>query len=454
VPRAVLLVALLAALALAPDSRADPLVGDVYLDDVVVVAPNATLELGPGVTVTGPGHIEVWGSLVVAGEPARRAEIAVPILLLGNGTSRADHARFWGVHGPAISVSHGAFEAHDVAFEASEMGLRASNDSRVGLTDAVFRNNAGPALSVGGRASVSLSRAVLEGNGRGIVVSSALSLLVADSSFRGDAPQVDVAWAGGPVNVSLARNDLGALHPTGGPLVAIRASGTGSIAVDDPPPLVNLSGNRIHGAAVGLFVAGPGPALESRNDTVDQNVVGVVLAQGTARLRGTTLGNDRDVEGGETGDLTLDNVTFLRAQAATLPQGAPGAFPWGAVGLGAVALALVGLVIAQPIARARERRRAAAAPPATSFPAPEPEEVQETPALTHQELRILRDVVANPGSPQAAVATRLGMTRQALHYHVKKLEARGLLVKVAKGRETLCHVPPGVAATLPPDGPS
>jgi len=436
VPRGWLVAALLV-LALAPGARAEPWVGAVYLDDVVVVAANDTLEWGPGVAITGPGHVEVWGSLVVEGDPAHRAEVAVPVLLLGNGTSRVEHARFWGSHGAAIAVSHGALEAHDVAFEANREGLVVANDSRVDLRDASFRGNAGPALVVQGSPRVSLSRGLVEANGRGIEVSSAASLLVEDSTLRGDAPLVDVAWDGGPLNASFARNDLSALQAGGGPLVAIHAA-----SGEEPAPALSFSGNRLHAATVGVLVEGPGPAFESRNDTLDANAVGLSLRGGTARLVGTTLGNVRDVEGSESGALTLDNVTYLRAAAATVPQGAPAAFPWATLGLGAVALALAGLIVAQPLAK---RRRARAAPPAPEAPAP-----RSLPALTPQELRILRDLAAHPGSAQASAAARLGMTRQALHYHVKKLEARGLVVKEAQGRETRCRVPDDVAAGLPP----
>jgi predicted transcriptional regulator len=64
------------------------------------------------------------------------------------------------------------------------------------------------------------------------------------------------------------------------------------------------------------------------------------------------------------------------------------------------------------------------------------------------ERRILDDVLAHAGTAQAAVAARLGLSRQALHYHVKKLEARGLLSKTPEGRETRCEVTPLGRAAL------
>ncbi len=49
-------------------------------------------------------------------------------------------------------------------------------------------------------------------------------------------------------------------------------------------------------------------------------------------------------------------------------------------------------------------------------------------------------MAAHPGCTQSSIATALGLSRQALHYHVKKLENRSFITKVAQGRETLCYV--------------
>jgi biotin operon repressor len=434
------LASLLAALLLAVPAQAEPepIVGPVYLGDVVTVAANATLTLGPGVQVTGPGHFEVFGSLVIAGDPARRAEVSVPILLMENSTSRFEHARLWGVHGPAVSALGGELEARDVAIEANGEGIVAGSGSRIELTDATLHANAGAALRMNGTANVTISRSLLDGNGRGIDVASG-TLLVQDSTLRGDTTLLAVVWDGAPLEARIARNDFAAAHATAGPLVVLRSlAGAG--------PAVAFAGNRIHGGAVGVLVLGPGPSFESRNDTLDANAVGLSLHAGTARLTGTALGNDRDLEGVESGDVLLDNVTYLRTATATVPMTSARAFSWGAVGLGVAALAIVGLLVAQPVARRLHAQR-----PSPAAEPMAPVRRVEVPTLSAQELRILRDVAANPGSPQAAVAARLGMTRQALHYHVKKLEARGLLRKVAKGRETLCTVPAEVAASLPRD---
>ena len=60
------------------------------------------------------------------------------------------------------------------------------------------------------------------------------------------------------------------------------------------------------------------------------------------------------------------------------------------------------------------------------------------PPLRRMEQVVLDEIRAHPGRAQAEVAQALGLSRQALHYHVKKLEQSGLVVKVTRGRETLC----------------
>ncbi|HVL49326.1 MAG TPA: winged helix-turn-helix transcriptional regulator [Candidatus Thermoplasmatota archaeon] len=60
-------------------------------------------------------------------------------------------------------------------------------------------------------------------------------------------------------------------------------------------------------------------------------------------------------------------------------------------------------------------------------------------ALRKIERDVFEDIAANPGSTQARIAERLGLSRQALHYHIKKLERMGYISKVAQGRETYCY---------------
>lgn len=73
-------------------------------------------------------------------------------------------------------------------------------------------------------------------------------------------------------------------------------------------------------------------------------------------------------------------------------------------------------------------------------------------ALRDLERQIFDTIVANPGSAQSAIAAKLGLSRQALHYHIKKLEKAGFITKVPQGRETLVYAtqqPPAVAAAEP-----
>lgn len=58
-------------------------------------------------------------------------------------------------------------------------------------------------------------------------------------------------------------------------------------------------------------------------------------------------------------------------------------------------------------------------------------------ALRSVEREILNVIIATPGKPQSAIAADLGVSRQSLHYHIKKLESQGFITKVPRGRETL-----------------
>jgi len=141
-------------------------------------------------------------------------------------------------------------------------------------------------------------------------------------------------------------------------------------------------------------------------------------------------------------------VTYLRGEEAAPAPVAPAKWSWWV--LGAAIAALAGAAVLAP--RLRRPRAPRHAGLRALGPAPPPRDAPRTPDLrtpiTGIERRILADVIAHPDTPQRAVADRLGYTRQALHYHVKKLEARGLVTKLVEGRETRCRVPPGVASML------
>lgn len=71
-------------------------------------------------------------------------------------------------------------------------------------------------------------------------------------------------------------------------------------------------------------------------------------------------------------------------------------------------------------------------------------------ALRDLERQIYETILANPGSAQSHLAQKLGLSRQALHYHIKKLEKSGFISKVPQGRETLIYAAP---TSTPPTEP-
>jgi predicted transcriptional regulator len=81
-------------------------------------------------------------------------------------------------------------------------------------------------------------------------------------------------------------------------------------------------------------------------------------------------------------------------------------------------------------------------PPAEAAPDPEAE------PLLPKQAALLEFVRANPGTSQARVATALGVSRQALHYHVHGLAERGLLAIEHHGRSTRLSLAQGTGARL------
>jgi predicted transcriptional regulator len=73
--------------------------------------------------------------------------------------------------------------------------------------------------------------------------------------------------------------------------------------------------------------------------------------------------------------------------------------------------------------------------------------------LREAERQIYELILGNPGLPQRTLATRLGLSRQSVHYHIKKMETAGFITKVPNGRETLIFATEGaVAPGLAPIG--
>lgn len=72
-------------------------------------------------------------------------------------------------------------------------------------------------------------------------------------------------------------------------------------------------------------------------------------------------------------------------------------------------------------------------------------------ALRDLERQIYETILAHPGSAQSHLAQKLGLSRQALHYHIKKLEKSGFISKVPQGRETLIYAAPTSTPSTEPE---
>lgn len=440
--------------------------GPLHLEEPLVVAAGDTLTIGPATLVTGSARIEVWGALRILGNRTAPAELSVPVVLRGNGTSHVEEARLWGVNGTALEVAGGQLVVRNVTFEASTRGIQAGGEAFVDAQDVVMRGHSGEAVYVHEGAALRLRRANVTENGRGATVFSTSGLRIEDSRFseNGQHVVVDVGpWSRQEGELAFVRNDFGPVLPAPVQLPSLLLRHEPPVSPDAGGwRLVLLEDNRVHDGAVGLRAEGRGLLVESRGDRLDGNRVGLSVQLATVDFDRATFGNDVDVEG--MGDVRYGSVTYLRASGAAETPDAPNLWPF--LALGCAGLVGAGALLFVPALRRLGRRPAgAAAPRGTASPAarsapdaaPEPEPAPETgdapaqsasPTLTAQERRILDDIAAHPGTPQRAVADRLGLTRQALHYHVKKLEARGLVRKTAQGRETHCEVPAEVLALL------
>ncbi|HET6405883.1 MAG TPA: hypothetical protein VFH78_14665, partial [Candidatus Thermoplasmatota archaeon] len=396
--------------------------GPIYLTEGIEVKAGETLRIGPGTTLTGPGNITVWGTLLVNGSNGRAPEFSVQIRVLGDGYAELRHARVWGVNATALEVFGGGMTLHDVLVEGNTRAALVKGSGRLVATDTVFRDHAGEAIYVEERAHVRLDRATLSGNGRGATVYSASLFHANDSSFASNGQHLVVdlgPWSQAQADILLARNRFSAPASTPAQLPSI-------VLRHDPPFVdageertVRLASNTVQGAPVGLRIEGRGLVVESANDSYLDNDVGISIQQSTVTLTGPTFGNVRDVEG--SGRLSVNDATYLRGSSPTLaPEAPPSPWPrWTLWGGGLVVLAALALLVPRLARRApppppARPARAPPAPPPVRAPvmdavAPEAPDAAPPPpappaqpdlatAISAVERRILEDILAHPGT--------------------------------------------------------
>jgi hypothetical protein len=431
-----------------------PFTGTLTIDGVQEVPAGTVLRLGPGAVLTGSGRLDVHGVLEAVGAPDSRVEISVPIVLDGNGTSRLVDARVWGVAGAGLTLRAGNLTLSRASFEGNGIGLwvAAAGDARVMADEVTFRAHASEGARIVGAADASFSRTSFADNLRGLVLDlgarpTPADVRVSDSLFTRNGAHlvVDLGNATARASVVVERNDFGATTPIAGSARIPSVTVNSSLAQDSGESVrnVSLARNSLHDGDVALRVEGAGFALSSEYDAFRANRVGLSVSLASVRVVGSAFDDvQQDIDAAGTTRLTTEGVTFAAVRNAPAPlasDATPGLAWWGAL-LGAVALAGGGALALRGRGRAPLARRDAdeAPPPPPDLSVP----------LRPAERRVVEDIAAHPGTAQSAVAARLGMTRQALHYHVKKLEARGLIVKEAHGRETRCSVPDAVSRAL------
>lgn len=436
-----------------------PVRGTVALDEDLVVGPGDALVLAPGTLVVGPGRLVVHGALRSEGTPAQPVRLATAVILDGDPSTLAS-TRFLGVAGAALTVRSAALRLYDVSFDDVGDGLVASAGADVTLRNARFRATERPLDVDGGRLRAEDVLFVENARPARLAASDGADLAVANATFVGEGLEVRATGSG--------RVTVSGSHFAGARAAAFRVAGPGNATVES-------ASNRFLDAPVAFAVAAGGFRVESRSDRFDgcetavdgdaapfraENATyrgGCVLRAATAEPAGTAA---LPLIGGAAGLLLvgagwastragrrtitrrLDAVDRARVLAALPPEGATPADVARALGLprAPTARALEAAAAEGAVARGEDGRFA---------PPKRPDADARGPSAT--ERRILEEIRARPGRAQSDIAESLGLSRQALHYHVKKLEKEGLVAKVVRGRETLCY-PKGGEPAAEADG--
>lgn len=420
----------------------------------LTIAKGETLTVGAGTYFTGNGSVHVFGSLTVNGTPDLTTNFSIPLYVYPGGLLEMSHVKLGFVHGTALLLAGGSARLDHALFQGNSQAIWVDGNASLVVLNSSFGDHSDEALYVADGGDIRMTGSTFTGNGRGISLYSVEHFELTDSTFRENSQHlvVDLGPWSTAGEIIVERNEFGAPSSTPAELPGIFLRHDPPLADEPAQRTIRLASNRIEGAPVGIRAEGRGLVVLSSNDTLVDNDIGLSVQLATVRVEGGTFGNERDIEG--SGRVTLDGVTYLRSGALNVDPGAalPSWTPW-ALGAAVVIVGAAALLVPR---LARPRAPEPAPAPLPPLPEAAPPTVRPIPVatvdvatpLTSVERRILEDIRSHVGTPQRAVAERLGMTRQALHYHVKKLEARGLVHKVVEGRETRCSVPAHAAAVL------
>lgn len=425
--------------------------GDLYLADALVVGPGETLRLEPGTVVRGPGHIVVQGVLEANGTREAPIELRVPIAFVGNGSSRIESARIANIAGAALTLQRGELLLVNVSLVDNLAGVvvRGEDGARLDVRNATFERHGDAAVRVAGAAEVNIEGSAFLANVLGVAAfldsPYGANVSVERSLFHGNAEHVrlDFRAGEGTGEAQLAENSF--LGPQGS-LVFVSLLGAGE---SESGRRIVLESNLVQDATFGLVARGGGFSLTSRNDTFENNGVAISADASTIHLEGTRFSSrERDLDLGPDTRVTFADVVFTPVPNASPTKPSP----WPLL-LGGALAGSAGVAAYRARRNRREARRRSTRDAAGEGPPPDPAPAgasgtERLANVSPLELRILHDVAAHPDSAQTAIALRLGLTRQALHYHVKKLVAAGLVIKTARGRTTECRLAPGIK--LPP----
>lgn len=393
--------------------------GTLRVDQDLVVDAGDTLTLAPGTFVVGEGRIVVHGRLLAEGTPTAPVRFAAPVVLLGAGEpgSRLASVRFLGIDGTALEVRGAAAYVLDASFEANGRGILAADGADVEVRSARFRGHRGGAILADGAARLVLDEALFRDEASAVTVAATRAgarHVVSNATFAAVGRALDVE-AVAPGEVVLERS-LVAGSTAGAPADDARAAAVHARGAPGGARLVSRGNVFVD---LPLALALEGVEASSERDRFERCEVAVLAHGAKAEFVDTTLvATSRALVFDDEAEVV--GLEGSVAAASPPPHGVAVAI---VLALGAATAASVAWAVRVP------PRRVQAPPPATP----------PVPGLRPMERAVLDAVVARPGRAQAELAAALGMSRQAVHYHVKKLVEAGLVVKVMRGRETLCY---------------
>jgi len=436
--------------------------GTVRVDEPLIVGANETLVLEAGARLVGNGSVQVAGTLILNGTASTRVTFLVPVVISAGGAIVGHDAVWRAIDGSALTATSATVTLANVTFDGNARGVDLDGSTLAEISHATLREHTHQGVRIANGAALLMTDVTLTGNDVGVQSAGALDMTRASLVANGQHFNIS-APAGALASVRFADVEAGPMTRNGAALDLAAPAGARLSA--------RTLRTNVHDAAIGIRAVGAGVTLDGDDDKLVDNAVGVLVRNNASvRLVNATLGNTQNA----LGPLALINANYV----------VPGTTPASEVGANTatppratvifVVLALIAAIAVAARFRTTHPGRGPAADHTADHTAgntagntagrpasPQPSAAR----LTHNEQapsesaarahgapdiaarlealgdtahRILAHIVANPGATQRDIADRLELTRQNLHYHIRRLEADELVERRRDGRTMHC----------------